>query len=324
MNVCFILVLSVVLQYLLSFIVKLLLPQFVGSTAFGYFYTALVSVITVFLPAYLYLKDEKKDYFTDCFSKVKPSVNMLIAAAIGICAQYVGIAVNLPVNILISSLGGDISNNPPVISGVGLLIGGIIVMCVIPAVLEEILFRGIVFNYFRPFGEKSAILISALLFSVMHMDYTNTLGTFLLGIICGILVKHTNRIIYPMITHFAMNLVSVVSTYLANYEIAYNIYNDYFVVLILVAIPLTFYLMGIFKQRAVKLPYSDEDKLGKTTEKIIEINEESSIRIIEHDIRENNLKMAFSKLLKSPYFYILLALYIFIGGTKIWELAKRF
>ena len=28
------------------------------------------------------------------------------------------------------------------------------------------------------------------------------------SIICGILVKHTNRIIYPMITHFSMNFVS--------------------------------------------------------------------------------------------------------------------
>ena len=182
MNVCFLLVLSIALQYLFGFLIKLLVPQLSGITWFVYFYTGIASLLAIFLPAYLYLKDEKKSYFTDCFSGVKPSKLMLISAGIGIAAQYVGIAVNMPVNILVRLLGFDITNNLPEITSISLVIGGIIAMCVIPAVFEEVMFRGVIYNYFRQFGERAAILISAILFSMMHLDFTNTLGTFLLGI----------------------------------------------------------------------------------------------------------------------------------------------
>lgn len=317
MNVCFLLVLSVLMQYLFAFLIKLLLPQLVGITWFGFLQITVVSVISVFLPTYLYLKDEKKDYFTDCFEKVKISSLIPIAAGIGICGQYTGIAANIPINYLIYCAGGEIGGNIPDINSVPLLIAGIFVMCLIPAVFEEVLFRGVVFNYFRQYGTKAAIIISAILFAVMHLDFSNFSGTFVLGIICGIMVKHTNRLIYPMITHFCLNLVSVISTYISNFEVIHNLYNDLFYMFVIVSIPLIIYLLGLFKQYAVSHAYADQEKYEAVNERIIEINEENSIKIIEHDVKENNLGMAFKNLFSTPYLYILLILFIYIGGTKL-------
>lgn len=317
MNVCFLLVLSVFLQYLFIFLIKLVMPQLIGITWFSFLQLVVLSVVTVFLPAYLYLKDEKKSYFTDCFDNVKMSVLMPLSAGIGICAQYSGIASNLPINYLIYLLGGNTGSNVPSLTSFPLFLIGIAVLCVMPAVFEEVLFRGVIYNHFRQYGTKAAIIISALLFSVMHLDFSNTFGTFLLGIICGIMVKHTNRIIYPMITHFFMNLASAISSYIANFEIVNNIYNDVFLMFVIVSIPLLIYLMGLFKQNAVAHPYHDQNKHDIVNEREIKINEENSIKIYEHDIRENNIRMAFKELFKNPYFYILLIFFIYVGVSKI-------
>jgi len=75
----------------------------------------------------------------------------------------------------------------------------------------------------------------------------------------------------------------------------------------------------LFKARAEYLPYHDQEEYETVIENVIPINEESSIKIIEHDIRENNMKMAFKKLYGSVYFYILTALFIYLGGADIWH-----
>ncbi len=317
MNTSFLLVLSIFVQYILVFFIQLIFPSPENPVWFTLIRSAFLSVAAVFLPAYLFLIKEKKSYFTDCFLNVKPSVLIVLSFLIGICTQYVGIAFNLPVKYGIYLLTDKLSQNNLIVSDIPLFITATIVICLIPAVFEEVMFRGIVFNYFRQYGEKAAIIISAILFSVMHLDFGNTVGTFVLGIVAGLLVKYTNRLIYPMIAHFAMNLVSVTVSYISESEMATGIYNDIFYMFILVSIPLIIYLLRLFKLNSISLPYEDCDKHNMVHEEIIEIDEENSIRIFEHDIKENNLKMAFADLFASPYTYIFLVLYLYIGGTKL-------
>lgn len=319
MNVCFILVLSIILQLLFGFLTDLLFPG-LSQVAWMYFMKAAVlSVLTVFLPAYLYLKDEKKGYFNDCFKDIKPGILCLLSLGIGVCGQYTGILVNFPVRILITLLGGDVGYNLPPINTSGSFVTAVIVMCILPAVFEEVLFRGVVFNYFRQFGKKAAVIISSLLFAIMHFDYSNFFATFLLGLICAYMICWTNRIIYPMIAHFAVNFISVLSTYIQNFDIANNFYIDCLPVFFLVSVPLIIYLLMLFKSKAVYMPYHDQGKYETVVENVIPIGEGSSIKIIEHDIKENNMGMAFKKLYGSVYFYILLLLFIYLGGTDIWH-----
>ena len=319
MNVNFILVISIILQLLFGFLMKLLFPG-VSSIPFVYYtQLMLLTFVSVFLPAYLYLKDEKKSYFTDCFTSVKPDILFLISAGIGVCSQYVGILVNLPIRILIDFLGGDVSKNIPQVDSFSKFLFAVFVMCVLPAIFEEVMFRGIVFNYFRQFGKKSAIIFSALLFGIMHFDFTNFFATFLLGLILGYMVSLTNRIVYAMIAHFMINFISVFSNYIVNFEIANNFYIDCLPVFFIVSIPLIIYLVSLFKQKAVYMPYCDQTKYETVIENVIPINEDSSIKIIQHDVKENNMKMAFKKLYASPSFYILILLFIYLGGSDLWK-----
>ncbi|MBE7020123.1 MAG: CPBP family intramembrane metalloprotease [Ruminococcaceae bacterium] len=319
MNVCFILVISVISQLGLSLIMGWLLPEVTEAGFLYYFQLALLSFVSVCIPAYLYLRDEKRKYFTDCFQGVKPSKAIAVCIGIGLAGQYTGVLCNLPVNLLFYSFGIEIPNKVPEITNFASYLGAVVTMCVLPAVFEEVMFRGIVLNYFRQFGKKSAILFSSLLFAIMHFDITNFLATFILGIVLAVLVCRSNRTVYSMIAHFTVNFTSVTTAFIMSSELGMDFLMDIQFVLIAVAVPVLIYLMGIFKASVSPLPYKDQEQYEMIVEKIYPINEENSIRIVEHDIRENNMGMAFKKLYGSVYFYIIFVLFIVLGGAVLWK-----
>ena len=319
MNVTFILMLSLILQLLFGFLLKLLFPGVSSIPWVYYIEVTMMGIVSIFLPAYLYQKDEKREYFTDCFKDVKADVLILICVCIGFCCQYIGILISAPLKYLVSLSGYKHVISLPGITGFKTFIIAIVALCVVPAVFEEVMFRGIVFNYFRQFGKKAAVIISALLFAIMHLDFFNFPATFMLGIVCGYIICKTNRIFYTMIVHFSFNFISVLSDYIRNFDLINTFYADILPVFFVICIPLLIYLINILKNKAVYHSYKDQMVYEAVVENIIPINEESSIKIIEHDIRENNLKMAFGRLVKSPWFYVIMILYIVVGGSDLWK-----
>lgn len=83
---------------------------------------------------------------------------------------------------------------------------------VVPAVCEEILFRGLVVGVLLPYGKKTAVIGSAFLFAMMHQNLGQFIYTFGMGIILAILVIETKSIFTGIIFHFCNNLFSVVNT----------------------------------------------------------------------------------------------------------------
>ncbi len=318
MNVSFILVLSLIIQLLLRLIVKLVLSSALSIPIVYYIELIIVSTLSIFLPAYLYLKDKNREYFTDCFSGVKPNMLMAVCLLIGLFGQYASILVNIPSVLLVKKFGGVITSYNLPVNSFGMFLMAIFSVCVLPAVFEEVMFRGVVFNYFRQYGKKAAILISSFLFALMHCDFTNFFATFLIGAICAYTVSKTNRIVYSMIIHFMVNFVSLSSSYILKSNVLTDLYNDWLPALFIVAIPLIIYLLTVVRDRAEYLPYKDMEKYEKKVESVVKINEESSIKIIEHSVKENNLPMALSKLFSTVYVYIIIALFIYLGGSNLW------
>lgn len=86
----------------------------------------------------------------------------------------------------------------------------IAVLCILTPVTEELLYRGIVFSRLRDWlGRWGAIVSSALLFGVMHMNVVQTLYAFGLGLLLGILMERYGDVRVPMCGHIAANLLSV-------------------------------------------------------------------------------------------------------------------
>ena len=89
--------------------------------------------------------------------------------------------------------------------------------------LEEIFFRGIVFQKLRKYGDIPTIIITALLFALFHCNFVQLLGPFFFGIAIGIVAARTNSLWLCWLIHSINNLIATVYEYLP--ESAAEIYD---------------------------------------------------------------------------------------------------
>jgi hypothetical protein len=91
-------------------------------------------------------------------------------------------------------------------------------VCVLPALFEELIFRGIVLqglaSRYRP---AVAIILSALAFSLTHMSPAQTAHQFILGIALGYTVLATKSIWSGVLLHFCNNLWALLSEVIPEY-----------------------------------------------------------------------------------------------------------
>lgn len=82
-------------------------------------------------------------------------------------------------------------------------------MAVLPATVEELVFRGIAYGGYRKSGTKfMAVMLSALMFGLMHMNLNQALYAFVIGILLALLFEATNSIFTTMLFHFIYNAQS--------------------------------------------------------------------------------------------------------------------
>lgn len=93
------------------------------------------------------------------------------------------------------------------------------IVAVIPAVSEEVMFRGFVQKSFElkmtPFR---AALITAIFFGLYHFNPYGIIPLILLGVFFGYAAYKTNSIIVPMALHFLNNFIAVALFYIAGDE----------------------------------------------------------------------------------------------------------
>jgi len=82
-------------------------------------------------------------------------------------------------------------------------------------IIEECCYRGVLFQSFKRSGRIfTSIVVSALLFGLMHLNLNQAAYAFLLGIMFAILVEATGSIITSMIAHMLLNSSQVLLLYL--------------------------------------------------------------------------------------------------------------
>lgn len=85
-------------------------------------------------------------------------------------------------------------------------------VCIIAPVTEEILMRGFVLGGLKDtYGVTAALLISAILFAILHFNMVQTLSAFVCGIILGLLYIKTNSVLCCIIAHSGYNLISYIT-----------------------------------------------------------------------------------------------------------------
>lgn len=86
--------------------------------------------------------------------------------------------------------------------------GAFFKVVVIAPVIEELIFRGIILHGFRRnYSAVTAVVMSALLFSLFHLNPWQIPATFILGLLLGWIMLHTKNIILAIIGHAINNLM---------------------------------------------------------------------------------------------------------------------
>ena len=111
-------------------------------------------------------------------------------------------------------LGARVHGNVPAAENARELILSILLSAALPAVCEEFLFRGAILSALEPNGTKRAILITSLLFTLLHGSIIGAPGIFILGVVLGMIAVCTGSIYGSIIYHTLHNAITIVLVYM--------------------------------------------------------------------------------------------------------------
>jgi membrane protease YdiL (CAAX protease family) len=83
-----------------------------------------------------------------------------------------------------------------------------LVVGIIGPIVEELICRQAIMRRLLPFGEKSAIIFSAILFGLMHGNFYQLFYAVGLGLVLGYVYTRTNNVLYPCLLHVIFNSLS--------------------------------------------------------------------------------------------------------------------
>ena len=96
----------------------------------------------------------------------------------------------------------------------------VIIIAVIPAIGEEMIFRGVFQKLFQNLFKSghTAIWVTSFFFSAIHFQFFGFVPRFILGLVFGYLFFWSGTLWLPVISHFVNNAVPVIGTYLERWE----------------------------------------------------------------------------------------------------------
>jgi len=120
---------------------------------------------------------------------------------------------NIPANIVVNleKAMGFSGKMPemPLTDDPSVLVLYFITIAVIPPVVEELMFRGMILHGLRRFGDGFAIVASALLFGLYHGNFVQFVFAFLAGLAMALVVVRTGSLWTSILIHFVNNSISV-------------------------------------------------------------------------------------------------------------------
>lgn len=105
--------------------------------------------------------------------------------------------------------------------GIGQLLFTLFAVAVVPAITEELMFRGVLQQILGKLTKSPhiGIFLAGALFSAIHFQFYGFFPRMMLGVMLGYLFYWSGNIWYPIIAHFVNNGMQVVLVYFGNTEI---------------------------------------------------------------------------------------------------------
>ncbi len=213
----------ILIQNVLSFFIPLFgLSQYYLSSELFRRGIEILFVILSMIPAFMLFGKRMKK-----LSGVKEPVNLNKpkSALLTVLAFFAGMAVCMAANFVTSffsmfmaGLGFELSSPGSSLPQGALGITSTVVQVVIvAAVVEEICLRGYVMGNLRRYGDGFAILLSSIMFALIHGNLIQAPFAFIAGLGLGYFSVKTNSLWTGILIHAGNNLFSVVLSYIGFY-----------------------------------------------------------------------------------------------------------
>ncbi|GAA5418024.1 hypothetical protein Pryu01_03102 [Paraliobacillus ryukyuensis] len=173
----------------------------IGWTIFS-FLAALVIILVLLKPE----KDLRKH--PDAASPFM----VFVWAIIGLMMAYAGQTIVSLFQIFVLGIEPGSENTQGIVQMARVAPIFIIVVAIIGPILEEIVFRKIIFGeIYKRTNFFIAAMVSGLIFAIVHQDYQNTLVYLAIATVFAFVYVMSKRIIVPIIAHSTMNAIVVIA-----------------------------------------------------------------------------------------------------------------
>jgi uncharacterized protein len=211
------------ISYVMSILVFLILTpsgQIVNDSFWDVLegYETIIHLMTMILSLFTYFvlfkKDEKKTY-RDFFEKNLHFKNYVIAFFIGIGCHvlvqgFLMTFSRLAPHSLQDGILESYNQHMSRFSFEPSLLLALFSLFFFTPIFEEILFRGLVTHQLKQkFTPKISILVQAIIFSILHVQWLHVVYTFVLGLILGYCYEKYKNILYPILLHIGFNVLNI-------------------------------------------------------------------------------------------------------------------
>ena len=196
------------------------------NTSYGYLILASVMYLVILL-TFVFInknKDNKIIY--------KPNIKkLLLYVVIAILSFLLLYPIITIVDSLLVDLGISLNTIPYELNTPNYFIS-LISLVILPAICEELLFRGLIFKGLKPYGKVFSIIMTSLIFSLYHMSIDQTIYPFLIGLLLSVIMYKENNILYCIAIHFTNNFLSLTLSYF-NINLSFNHWTYILIAIIL-------------------------------------------------------------------------------------------
>lgn len=247
------------MQFFVSSCVTFVWEIFSDKPLDQYNYILVSEIFAVGLPAVLMCLVSGSGFKKTFGIKTLKLPKLWRCAGLGLCLQPVAVFINLQWQkaVHLPSTVSYLSESP------GLVEMAIVFLftCAVPAISEEFLMRGMYLSSVKSKGYTFSIIVSTVMFVLLHADPGNLAAHIILGIAAAFAVLNTNSVFAGVMVHLSFNLGGLILSYIVGKyytPVGFVGSSDFYLLLGAVGLVLSIiFFKGVYTKKMKKIASSE-------------------------------------------------------------------
>lgn len=168
-------------------------------------------IALILIPAIVFVRRKRLPIAAALRWRTVSAKTALLSIAVGISSWGVAAGIAVLVQPLIGEPPSIPGFNPETLQG---LLWVLLVAALLPGICEETLFRGAIQGILSRRGPQKAVVFTALLFAIFHINPWSLVSAFFLGLVFGTVLVRTGSTVPAMLAHISNNVVAFTMVYI--------------------------------------------------------------------------------------------------------------